>query len=406
MPDVGTLLNTLRSPSGVDFYPVVIQILMVLTWAIHMFFINLVIGSMFLTVYGYFQKDLRWRHLSQKLIKIAIISLSLGIVFGVAPLLFTQTIYDNLWYTANNLSAAWVVTFVPVVIVAYYAAYFFYFRNKDRSPIWLAIFPIFSLLLILLAGSIMHIFSYQELFPDQWINWYTNNGTTMNTDGWHIYAFSVPRFLLFIFLSFFVLGIFLKGYAWFFGKRTDMDQNEVAWFGTVGHKVAVVSGGLLVADAILYNILQGTMMHPVIWGTVGFVAIVWALLIAWGNRTMSWTVPTLVILAGLSDLSVGIMREAIRMIELAQYQHTIYDYPLNMDIFGPIFFFGTLFVGIAIFSFVLYVLYKGGRVAGVYEASKVEPANTAWRMAWYAVVMWLVVFWGTGVIVLSQLNNF
>lgn len=137
MPDVGTLLNTLRSPSGVDFYPVVIQVLMVLTWAVHMFFINLVIGSMFLTIYGYFQKDLRWRHLSQKLIKIAIISLSLGIVFGVAPLLFTQTIYDNLWYTANNLSASWVVTFVPVVIVAYYAAYFFYFRNKDRSPVWL-----------------------------------------------------------------------------------------------------------------------------------------------------------------------------------------------------------------------------------------------------------------------------
>ncbi|MBE3594550.1 MAG: hypothetical protein IMX04_05870 [Candidatus Carbobacillus altaicus] len=406
MPDVGTLLNTLRSPSGVDFYPVVIQVLMVLTWAVHMFFINLVIGSMFLTIYGYFQKDLRWRHLSQKLIKIAIISLSLGIVFGVAPLLFTQTIYDNLWYTANNLSASWVVTFVPVVIVAYYAAYFFYFRNKDRSPVWLGVFPIISLLLILLAGSIMHIFSYQELFPDKWIDWYTNGGTTMNTDGWHVYAFSIPRFLMFIFLSFFVTGIFLKGYAWFFGKRTDMDQDEVTWFGTVGHKVAIVSGGLLIADAILYNILQGTMMHPVIWGTIGFVAVVWALLIAWGNRKMSWTAPTLVILAGLSDLSIGIMREAIRMIELAQYNHTIYDYPLNMDIFGPIFFFGTLAVGIAIFTFVLYVLYKGGRVAGVYEASKVETANTAWRMAWYAVVMWLIVFWGTGVIVLSQLNNY
>ncbi|MBT9281151.1 MAG: hypothetical protein KM312_00510, partial [Hydrogenibacillus schlegelii] len=184
--DTTELLNVLRSPSGIDFYPVVIQVLMVLTWAMHMFFINITIGSLLMTIVGYVQRDLKWRKLSQKTIKIAIISLSLGIVFGVAPLLFTQVIYDNLWYTANNLSAWLVILFVPIVILAYYAAYFFYFRNRDRSPSWLVLFPLLSLAGILYAAAAMHIFSYQELFPDKWVDWYTNGGTTMNTSGWHV----------------------------------------------------------------------------------------------------------------------------------------------------------------------------------------------------------------------------
>ncbi|PTQ51933.1 MAG: hypothetical protein HSCHL_0718 [Hydrogenibacillus schlegelii] len=404
--DTTELLNVLRSPSGIDFYPVVIQVLMVLTWAMHMFFINITIGSLLMTIVGYVQRDLKWRKLSQKTIKIAIISLSLGIVFGVAPLLFTQVIYDNLWYTANNLSAWLVILFVPIVILAYYAAYFFYFRNRDRSPSWLVLFPLLSLAGILYAAAAMHIFSYQELFPDKWVDWYTNGGTTMNTSGWHVYAFSVPRYLLFILLSLFVFGIYMKGYAWFFSKREDMDQNFVAWFGQVGQKLAAVAGALLVLDAILYNALQGTLGHPVIWGTVGFVAVVWALLMAWSRSSAGWVAPTLVGLAFFSDLAVGIMREAIRMIELAKFNHTIYDYPMHLNIFGPVLFFGTLGVGIAVFAFVLYVLYKGGRRAGVYEASKVETANTLWRFAWFTVVMWLVIFWGTGVIVLANLNNY
>ncbi|CCQ97745.1 conserved membrane hypothetical protein [[Clostridium] ultunense Esp] len=404
--DVTQLLDQLRYPSGTDFFPIVTQILMVVTWAIHMFFVNLVIGGMILSIYGYLKKELRWRRASQTLANVAKISLSLAIVFGVAPLLFTQTIYDNLWYTANNLSAFWVVLFVPVAIVAYYLLYFYYFRNKERSGKWVLFLGIPSVLLILLAGAIMHILSYQQLFPDQWVKWYTNNGTTMNTDGWHVYAFNIPRYLLFILLSFFVTGIYMMLYAWYFRQRQDKDQGELAWFKEVGRKAALFFGGFLILDVILYNALQGSLLNPIIWVIVAFLLLSWFLLMLLGKSPHDGAVPTLITFAFLSVLAVGVMREAIRMFELRKFQYSVYNYPLRLDLFGPSFFFATLLVGIAVFVFVLYMLYQAGKKEGHYDAHQNQTIVSLWKFSFYALVMWLIVFWGTGAIVVANINHF
>lgn len=404
--DVTQLLNELRYPSGTDFFPLVTQILMVLTWAIHMFFVNLVIGGMLVSIYGYVKKGSYWRIASQKLANIAKISLSLAIVFGVAPLLFTQTIYDNLWYTANNLSAFWVVLFIPVAIVAYYLLYFYYFRNKEKSGNWVLFLGVPSLLLIFLAGAIMHILSYQQLFPSQWVNWYTNNGTTMNTDGWHVYAFSIPRYLLFIFLSLFVTGIYMMLYSWYFRNRNDMDQEMLRWFKEVGRKLALLFGGILVLDVILYNLLQGSLLSPVIWVIIAFLLLSWFLLMILGKSTHPAAVPLLITFAFLSVLAVAIMRESIRMFELAKFQYSVYNYPLRLDLFGPSFFFATLIVGILVFLFVLYMLYHAGKKEGLYDASGNETTVSLWRISFYALVMWMIVFWGTGAIVVANINHF
>lgn len=404
--DVTTLLNQLRYPSGIDFFPLVSQILMVFTWAIHMFFVNLVVGGLMVSLYGYLKKDTRWRHASQKLANIAKISLSLAIVFGVAPLLFTQTIYDNLWYTANNLSAFWVVLFIPVSIVAYYLLYFYYFRNKEKSGNWVLLLGIPSLLLLLFAAATMHILSYQQIFPDQWVKWYTNNGTTMNTDGWHVYAFSIPRYLLFLFLSLFVTGVYMMLYAWYFKSRKDLDQAELGWFKEVGRKLAIVFGGITILDTVLYNFLQGSLASPVIWVIVAFLLLSWFILILLGKSTHNAAVPVLITFAFLSVLAVGIMREAIRMLELAKFQYSVYNYPLRLDLFGPSFFFATFLVGILIFVFVLYMLYHAGKKEGTYDASQNQTSLSLWKFSFYALVMWLIVFWGTGAIVVANIQHF
>ncbi|MDD3467663.1 MAG: hypothetical protein PHE67_10985, partial [Campylobacterales bacterium] len=64
-----TILNALRDPAGVPFYPVVFQALYILTWALHAAFVLLSLGSMGLSLYGSTKQrsDANWKILTPHL---------------------------------------------------------------------------------------------------------------------------------------------------------------------------------------------------------------------------------------------------------------------------------------------------------------------------------------------------
>lgn len=497
----GLLLHTLRSPSGVDMYPLVIQVLLVLTWAVHMFFIQLTLGALGTTIIAFFKRrQPTYEALSTSSIKIAIIALSLGVVFGVAPLLFTQVIYDAGWYVGNNLSAWWVILFVPIVIVAYYMAYtsYFYIRRRfqsafqtspattfspsvssastvdtdegatvptvfgtssthrqryeydpDRlSPGVLAelaekgsswafdevaasdrrpqdassrqrpqsvsrtspatsrlfvIVPLIGFVALLAAAAIMHTFSYQALFPERWIDWYTNSGTTMNTDGWHIYAFSYSRYAFFIVLAFFVYGLFLRSYAWYFAPRQDVNQSILASFSRYGIILARVSGPIAFLLAILTNLSQGSLTSPlVIFSLMLLGGSIIAIYLPTNHRLLT-VGPWILSLAALADLATSLMREGIRLYAYGSHQHTPYDYPLHLSFWGISFFLGTFVVGIAFFNFLLRLLYRSGRVDQVTALTDTLRLERAWQVSWRLLVTWVIAFWVGGLIILWTL---
>lgn len=78
------------------------------------------------------KSDNNWKILTAHLIQTGKISVSLLIVLGVAPLLFTQVIYDPNWYTINTLSGLWVVIFIYCLLVAYSIFYWYYYANKNK----------------------------------------------------------------------------------------------------------------------------------------------------------------------------------------------------------------------------------------------------------------------------------
>lgn len=399
--DVGTMLNELRYPGGLDFYPVVTQVLMILTWTFHMFFVNLLIGGLGLSMYGFLKKDRMWNKASISLTKIAKISFSLAIVFGVAPLLFTQVIYDPLWYASNNLSASWVISFIPILIIGYYMLYIFYFKNKEGAKKSIIIFPILSIFFVGAAGAIMHVFSYQELFPDRWVDWYTSGGEGMNTDGWHIYAFNLPRYFMFIFLSFAVTGVYMTLYSWYFRKRKDMDSDYLDWFAKMGTKIAIWFGVITVADSIIYLAMDGFLSHPAAIAALAVLSVTIVFVYSVRNNAVQFGLLS-TLLAFLSILAVSIMREAIRMASVAKFGYSIYDYKVVMDVMGPFLFLGTLSVGIGLFVFMLYTSFQAGRKEGVYEADKSENASKYWVFSFYILVVYIVVFIGTGLIIIGK----
>jgi hypothetical protein len=155
-----SILLALRDPAGVPFYPVVFQALYVLTWALHAAFVLLALGAMGLSIFGTFSQksDSHWKLLTPHLIQTGKISISILIVLGVAPLLFTQAIYDPNWYVANTLSGMWVFIFIYTLVVAYIMYYWYYYANKKHEGGGKLI-GIISFALLVFSGLLMHNFA-------------------------------------------------------------------------------------------------------------------------------------------------------------------------------------------------------------------------------------------------------
>jgi len=196
------MLLALRDPAGVPSHPLVFLLLGVLTFALHIAAVQVMLGAGTLVLAGAFRADARWRRLAAAMLATSKIAVSVAIVIGVAPLLFVQVVYDPFWYTSNVLSAWWVIGFIVILIAGYSAMYGFYWLNEDlrARPARGGWLMVASLVLLLLVGWIMHVLSYQMLWPEQWKDWYAPGGT-VDASGRTLHAWSVTRFGFFIALA-------------------------------------------------------------------------------------------------------------------------------------------------------------------------------------------------------------
>ncbi|MGC9351681.1 MAG: hypothetical protein ACP5D3_06800 [Sulfurovum sp.] len=179
-----SVLLALRDPAGIPFYPVVFQALYILTWALHAAFVLLALGSMGLSLYGTLKQkdDSRWKLLTPHLIQTGKISVSLLIVLGVAPLLFTQVIYDPNWYTTNTLSGMWIFIFIYALVIGYMLYYWYYYANKAKEGGG-KLLGLTSFAILVFAGILMHNFAVTSIMPTEWMNMYAPNGVVDNS-GW------------------------------------------------------------------------------------------------------------------------------------------------------------------------------------------------------------------------------
>ena len=262
---VGAMLKAMADPAGAPFFPVVMQILQVLTWALHMLFVWTSVGGLIYAIYGFTRKEENHQRLARAMLELSKVSVSLAIVLGVAPLLFYQVIYDPLWYASANLSAFWYIMFIVFLLIGYYLIWFAYFsRQKSQMS---TLFSIGGLIFLLLVGFIIHVVNYQALFPEKWVVWYTSGGTTMNHSGWNIYAFNPLRYLsLLVFPSVAVTGVFMMLYAWYFGKREDFEKDYVEFVARLGTKLAIFGG----AGWIVFHILH-ILTLPSDWNAKGSI---------------------------------------------------------------------------------------------------------------------------------------
>ena len=366
--DTNLMLQTLQDPLGVPFYPAVFQGLSILTFALHICFVNLVLGGAILATWGHFCRDERWHKLSRALAKATTINISIAIVLGVAPLLFVQVIYDPFWYTSNLLSAWWTMLFLAALITGALAMYVFYLRHRSLAR-RAGSFGLLAVACILFAALIIHALSMQALHPEQWLGWYVSK-LQMSTGGWGLNAFRISRLLHFLVPSILNTGIFLMLYAWFFKPRRDADSAYLAWLAGIGLRMAryaAIATALIGVWWLLELPAQFHFVtdHSLIAGYV--LAILLIMVLFKSGETPSPYAPIAGSLSLLTILVMSVSRESLRMSYLKPFGYSIYDYPMTVDWGSTLLFLGTLLLGVMVVAYLLTIAFKAGRGAYVKE---------------------------------------
>lgn len=121
-------MNALIPPPdslGIPSPSIVFQSLAILTFTLHVLFMNYVLGGTLIVAFhewflGRQEHAGRANHI---LIRVMPVALSMAITMGVAPLLFVQVIYGQFFYIANILMGAFWLSIVLLVIAAFYMIY-------------------------------------------------------------------------------------------------------------------------------------------------------------------------------------------------------------------------------------------------------------------------------------------
>jgi len=401
---VTEMMYALRNPAGVPTYPIIFIGLGVLTFALHILFVQLMLGTSVITIFGAFKNDAKWRRLAAAMLEVSKVSVSVAIVIGVAPLLFVQVVYDPHWYTSNVLSAVWVIAFIVILIFAYWALYAYYFMNskeKDktkepRGKVWILI----SLALMLVVGFIMHSLTSQILHPELWKEWYLQNGV-LDYSGSKLHAYNLWRFAFFISMAIPVTGGMLVTYRRFKMVREDADHEYLNWAAEVGKKWikvgSVISAALYVAWMMTIPETAGDFATS-FWGIIGGVMVlfyaIWAQVRLRGDALFcSYMALPMALVIGLV---VSISREMLRYGILdGFFGYDFMDYKINMDWYSTVLFFITFaVVGGSVLAYFLTIAWKAGQTVGVYTPSPF--VNKMGTVALWIIILWTLQFFVIG----------
>jgi hypothetical protein len=217
------------------------QVLLLLTFFIHILFLNVTLGGAVIgTVHGLLAKgpEAPGRRLGRLLVSLLPASVSFTVTTGVAPLLFVQLLYGQVFYAATVLVAWLWLGIVPLVVVGYYAVYLYKFEvgAPGGRTAWLGVAGA-CFVAVALVQTLVNVL---QLTPPRWEAVATAVGAVVQDPT------VLPRYLHFLLASLAVAGIFLAVVAVERASRTP--DPFFGWLARRGVLWALVATGLQMAD--------------------------------------------------------------------------------------------------------------------------------------------------------------
>ena len=233
--------------------PAVFMVLLIFVFTVHVIFMNLLFGGTILATVSHFRgrKDANHDYLSRRIFKLLPIVIAITVNFGVAPLLFVQIMYGQLFYSSAILIASAWIAVIPLVILGYYGTYTLRFKwdrvARFRMPLMLFVTAVFSVIPFIFVNNL----TLMEK-PAGWLAHYFQNPAygSFNLSDWSIY----PRYIHVALGALAVAGVWIMIIG-FRGRSGTGEWSE--W--------AMRYGGKIFIYFTMINILAGFwffLVHP------------------------------------------------------------------------------------------------------------------------------------------------
>ena len=225
-------------PAPLPGPPWLFQVLWVLTFLIHVVFVNTVLGGTLLAALAGLAGEGR-RETRTLFVEVNSWAISLAITFGIAPLLFIQVVLGRFFYTATILVAwAWLGMLV-ILTVAYYLNYVAKFRLRAGKGAG-AVVAVEAICFLAIAGILVTV-NLLHLQPDHWAAVADHPWAALSDRAF------VPRYLHFVFAAVAMAGALA---AWIAVRRAARggDAGACRAMARFGIRAALVATLLQLAD--------------------------------------------------------------------------------------------------------------------------------------------------------------
>lgn len=353
-------------PTGLPAPVWLLQGLMVFTFILHLLPMNLILGGGFATAWAAWRGkalaargDARGRHyeeLAARVVKLLPVATAFTITLGIAPLLFLQVLYGQLFYTSSVLMAWIWLAVIGLLMIGYYG-YYGVLHTKEILSLKTALLSFGSAVVFLVIGFIFTNNLTLMMRPEKWSGMYAANpyGTHWNLDDPTLW----PRYLHFVVASVAFTGVFLAILG-MIQKRKDPEAGEFT--GGLGARLFGVAtvAQLAVGLWFLFSLPErvrsaflggGPADTLLLWGSVTVALAAMPLMRRkplWGAAAVSLTI------AGMA-----VVRQRVLTLTLAPYWSTE---PLKVEPQTAVFllFVALLLAGLSLVAWMIWKLAAGG----------------------------------------------
>lgn len=324
------------------------QILLIVTFLLHIILMNFILGGSLLTLWDTFRKKQTPEGKSIPTL------IALTINLGVPPLLFIQVLYGNFFYSSSVLLAGPWILLIPILILTYYGAYIYVFK-KTNSPAFSRTSLLVSSVFLLFIGFMLVNNNTLMLTPERWSVY------AENKSGWMLNLGEptlLPRYLHFVTGAIAIAGL---GRTLFYHYRKNISEEERAAGKTRGMRTFAFATMIQVVVGIwfwlslpdpIWKFFMGGNLFATIWLMLGIMVALTLIFIALrGKMTLTISLVTFL----LFDMIIN--REMVRH----QYLKGIGN-PGHLEVTGEtgslIMFLAVFLIGIALIYYMIRLITK------------------------------------------------
>ncbi len=222
--------NLIPNPNTIQVAWFYFQTLLLITFPIHILFMNASLGSAGIATYLHFKGGEKEKKLAYRLAVFLPLTIAFAVNFGVAPLLFVQVLYGQFIYTSSVLMAFFWILIIPILIAAYYLAYYYDFGFEKLGNAGKWVIGLSFVLFIVIAYFFTNNMLLMVL-PEKFADWFQNMGGTILASSHRSF---LPRFLHNIFGAIAIGGLYTAIVG---GLKGEKDKELAEYSKTLGLKI-------------------------------------------------------------------------------------------------------------------------------------------------------------------------